>query len=364
MIPFRLLVMHASYLVAGLFVAPLRAEPYLAVQQGYACAACHVNPTGGGLRNEFGNIFAQNVLAARAIDVGESPWTGSLSPHVQLGGDVRGGWNGVDIEGQDRTSEFDVTEARVYLNVEPIPGRLSLYVDERLAPGNASNQETHVRYTSASQAWFARVGKFYLPFGLRLEDDAAFTRQVPGINMTTPDTGIEVGWEVEHWSAQFAISNGSGGGPEADDDKQFTAQVVYVDPRWRLGAAASHNASDAGDRGAYAFFGGLRTGPVAWLGEIDFVEDDGYPQGTRNLVSALLEANWRVRQGHNAKVTAEWFDPDDDVDEDEQARWSVVYEYSPIQFLQLRGGARFHDGIPQNALQNREEFFLEVHGFY
>ena len=57
-------------------------------------------------------------------------------------------------------------------------------------------------------------------------------------------------------------------------------------------------------------------------------------------------------------------DADDDVDEDERTRWSVVYEYSPIQFLQLRGGARFHDGISQNALQNREEYFLEVHGFF
>jgi len=42
----------------------------------------------------------------------------------------------------------------------------------------------------------------YLPFGLRLEDDSAFTREVPGIYMTTPNRGVEVGLELAHWSAR------------------------------------------------------------------------------------------------------------------------------------------------------------------
>lgn len=348
----------------ALATSTARAEPYLAVQQGYKCVACHVNPAGGGLRNAFGNVFSQNVLPAHTLKTGDTSWTGAVNEFVHLGGDVRAGWTATTVPHQDSANEFDVSDARVYLQVQAIPDRLSVYLDERLAPGAATNLEAYVRYFSASAAWFVQAGRLYLPFGLRLEDDTAFTRTVPGINMTTPDTGVEIGWEAAHWSAQLALTNGSAGGPETDRGKQAAANVAYVDPRWRVGIASSVNHSDAGDRTAYGVFGGLRTGPVAWLGEADLVSDDAFAEGRRHLASALLEADWAIRRGYNAKLTAEWFDPDRDLDNDEQTRWSAVVEYSPVQFLQLRAGARLNDGLPQNDLQNRSTYFIEMHGFF
>jgi len=35
-----------------------------------------------------------------------------------------------------------------------------------------------------------------------------------------------------------------------------------------------------------------------------------------------------------------------------------------MQFLQGRIGARSYDGTPQVDDQNRDEFFLELHGFF
>ncbi|HEX6573218.1 MAG TPA: hypothetical protein VF055_14430, partial [Steroidobacteraceae bacterium] len=66
----------------------------------------------------------------------------------------------------------------------------------------------------------------------------------------------------------------------------------------------------------------------------------------------------------NLKLTGEWFEPDSDLDDDDQTRWSGVYEYTPIAFVQLRAGGRFFDGNPQNDIENREVWFLELHGFF
>ena len=64
------------------------AEPYLAVQLGLKCGQCHVNPTGGGLRTTFGDVFAQTVLPAEHLDHATDNWTGQLGPYLRAGGDL------------------------------------------------------------------------------------------------------------------------------------------------------------------------------------------------------------------------------------------------------------------------------------
>jgi hypothetical protein len=339
------------------------AEPVFAVRQGVKCAACHVNPTGGGLRNDFGSTWSQRVWPARHVDTGDFEWSGALAEHVVLGGNVRASASYVDVPNQDSTSEFDLNEARLYLLIEPLPGRLAIYVDELVGPGSADNRELWAQLWWSDRSFYLKAGQMYLPYGLRLEDDSAYVRQVPGINMTTPDRGVELGWEAERWSAQLAVTNGSAGAAESDSGKQITARAEFVAARWRAGLAASHNDVETGERATGGVFAGLLTGPVAWLAEADFVTDDTVGQ-RREAWAGLLEANWEFATGHNLKLTGEYYEPDVDVDEDEQNRWSVVWEYVPLQFVQLRLGVRAYDGIPQNDLQNRTLGFLELNAYF
>jgi hypothetical protein len=124
------------------------------------------------------------------------------------------------------------------------------------------------------------------------------------------------------------------------------------------------NDTDLGNRKAAGLFGGVNLGKVTLLGEVDTIDDDSIGVGGRKLMATLAEADWLVAQGHNLKFTYEWFEPNDDVDEDEQTRASILYEWTPIQFLQLRAGVRSYDGIPQNDTQNRAQAFIQLHAFF
>jgi hypothetical protein len=94
------------------------------------------------------------------------------------------------------------------------------------------------------------------------------------------------------------------------------------------------------------------------------ITDDLPGGGSRDSVAGLLEGNWLFAGGNNLKISYDYFDPDNEANDDQQVRWSIVWEYTPIQFLQSRFGARLYDGVPQVDSQNRSEYFAEIHGFF
>ena len=352
----------AGILLAGVS-PPGLAEPYLATAKGLHCSSCHSHPGGGGKRTVYGNAYAQTELAATRIGGDDAPlWTGEVNRWLSVGGDLRGGYHYTDTPGSDASSEFAVNRATLYVEASVIPGRLTIYIDQQVAPSASINREAYVRVSDSK--WFVAGGQFFLPYGLRLQDDTAFVRLATGTTFDNPDRGIQAGYESGSWSMIAAITNGSGGGRETDDGKQFSVVTSYVQPGWRAGVSASVNNADAGDRDMVGLFAGVRTGPIAWLAEVDLVTDELSQGVDRDAVAGLVEANWMYRQGHNFKLTYDVLDPDDDISEDLEVRYSLVWEYSPMQFLQGRLGFRTYDGPPQFPSANRDVFFAELHGFF
>jgi hypothetical protein len=341
------------------------AEPYIAVGAGLKCAQCHVNPTGGGKRTAFGTAYAHTALSARIVASGSeaAQWTGEVDPWLAVGGDLRAGLDAVDAPGADTQNDFAVTRGTVYGEFRAIPRLLTLYVDEQFAPGGAINRESYALLTPAQSKYEIKVGQFFLPFGMRLQDDTALVRQVSGVTFDTPDRGVELGLELPKWSTQIALTNGTAGGAEIDAGKQVSMSAAYVRPMWRLGASYNVNNAKLGDRRMESLFAGLRTGPIAWLAEIDSIGDDLPGGGRRRMQASLLEGNWRFAKGHNLKLSYGFLDPDRDTQEDQRERYSLIWEYSPMQLLQLRIGLRDYNDVPGAVQTNRNEAFLELHAY-
>ena len=364
----QLIGMWLLFCCAWLLGSPTAyAEPYLAVQQGLKCMQCHINPTGGGERTTFGEIFSQNILPAKHVGNDDAVWTGAINSFINLGGNLRADaqWN--EVRNQKPLNQFTLEQTRIYMSAAVIPDQLIFYVDELLAPGAATNREAWGQFWFDNKNWYIKAGQMYLPFGLRLQDQQAFTRQIAGISMDTPDQGVEIGFEHGAWDAQLAISNGTDGGAANSNGKDFTAQLAHVENRWRVGAGINVNdSSTTGQNRAASLFAGVHTGAIVWLAEFDKAS---FPNSVTNnatritQTAALLEADWLITRGHNLKLTDEWYDAGQG-SRDSQQRLSVVYEYTPVQFLQLRLGYRQRGADqPVDAL-HQQQAFLQMHVFF
>jgi hypothetical protein len=359
----RLKTVFALVLLTACSVAT--AEPYLAVFKGMQCSSCHSHPSGGGKRNVYGNVFAQTELPARRLgDPSAEIWTGEVFAWLSVGGNLRAAYETTDVPGAGSDADFDIRRGTIYVEADVVPNRLSIYVDQKLAPDDVEHRELYLKWKTADSRFHVAAGQFFLPYGLRLEDDSAFIRQATGVNFNLPDRGVQVGYESGPWSTQLSVTNGTGLGPVLDSADRVSFVAQYVQQSWRAGVSFNSTDSPAGDRQMQNVFGGLKTGPVVWLAELDFISDDLPGASSVDAIAGLIEGNWLFRKGHNLKISYEYLDPNDRISEDHQVRWSVLWEYAPMQFLQGRIGVRLYDGIPQVPLQNRDEYFVELHGFF
>src|SRR5437899_1635942 len=66
------------------------ALPRFALMSGMKCASCHVNPTGGQMRNDYGIGFSQDKLPLEALKDSEFTFSHKLNDNISIGGDYRG----------------------------------------------------------------------------------------------------------------------------------------------------------------------------------------------------------------------------------------------------------------------------------
>lgn len=355
----------AAFLALAILVATrAHAEPYIATREGFKCEVCHVNPTGGGLRTDFGDVFAQTQLPAKRVRSDWGLWTGHVTQWLRVGGDLRYNATFTHVPGASTVNHLEMQQTRVYAEAEVIPNRLLFYTDEQVAPGSPVNHEAYALYWSANHDWYVKAGRMYLPFGFRFEDQSAFVYDVSTFSMYAPEDGVELGWLGGHWDAQFDISNGNFADRFLARGRGYGLQMSYVMSGWRVGLAANDQDFPVGRRHVYGLFGSTRTGPVVWLGELDAIENEFGSTRDTTQAAILLEGDWLIAPGNNLKLTMERYDPERSVPNNGEARWSLVYELTPVQFVQLRAGVRDYYGPTAIPGERSRLIFVQLHGFF
>ncbi len=331
-------------------------EPHLAIRTGLTCAHCHVNRSGGGKRTVFGMTYGQTTL----------PRTGGefllpvLNEFLSVGADARFAGRALVSDTTPRTT-LELEEANVFIEAELLSDQLTLYLDQTVGPNRSVAREMFAMLEGLPLNGYAKVGKFLLPFGWRLQDDAAFIRERTGFSYKTPDQGIELGFEPGPLVWFVSVTNGSVGAVENDSEKQISSRVAYVNEDFRIGVSASHNGGFS-ERNVFGGYGGFRVGPLALVGEVDYIFDES-TTGDTDQLAAFGSINFLATKGVNAKLTYGYLDPNTDIPENERTRLRVGVEYFPQPFWSVSGFLTVLEDIPQSRT-DRDQLSLELHVFF
>lgn len=373
------------------------AEPYMAVREGLSCAACHTNITGGGKRTDLVATHANEILHVPDWDFLSTfthpadAFTGEINQYVALGADLRVNYNAIfqdepNADGQVDNhkvfrgnlydNELEVTQATGYFEGRLIPGMLTLYVDQRVAP-STNNREAFGLLRLPWYGTFLKAGRMFLPYGLQLQDDTAFIRggyngsANTGFSFEQQQAGFEVGVQPEQYTAVVAVTNG----PSGDNNVQVTGTVsamfddVPVVRNVYVGSSFSTVNPPGSSTTLFGFFGGFNLGNLTTLGEVDFGDysNDSTNHNHVGTFISYVEADYLFFDWLNMKVAFNYADWDGDLSmrgNDSENRFVVGLEPFLNRFFQPRLFYYIGNGIRNLPSHNQNVLYLQLHFFF
>lgn len=338
-----------------------------------SCGVCHVNPTGGMIRNKDGFYFGTRTLPMSSKlneDIGQSLELLKSNKFISLGGDFRFMNLMSDQDGKTEPHYFPM-QADLYVDL-----RLMKYVSfvsqfglER--GGNSAVREVFGLLHNLPYNGYLKLGKFIPPYGHRLEDHTAYIRTKIAFDHSQASSyvsGIEAGVEPLVLFANAAYFN-QDETPKNDTgklQKGFSAVAGWRGLWLQLGGSYLNisdfetTATSTTDRSSYGVFGALRVFSASLLFEYDFVKDDisGAAGGSeRKSMVTFQELNYRILKGLNAKARYETYDPDDDVTGDDLKRYMAGVDIVPYPFIEFNLQYR-HTDDPAIVNEYNEYLFM------
>jgi hypothetical protein len=320
--------------------------PRLAAEQNAPCATCHVNPTGGGMRNEFGNYsvaFNELCLPQTKHLVRDKYKSPRLSESVTIGFDSR------HLVFEDGNIFRMQTDA--YLAVEPyhdLVYQLRFWengISESYALLFLDNKNSHIK-----------VGRFQPTFGLRVADHTSFIRNRTGNGSNVYLDGLSIGSSIGGFNITTEFYNPNDHGmlvlhayrPFAMSDISGIYGCSYRISEYINGSTGLFPDNRS-------LFGGISYNRFTLLGEIDI---SGRSNDSLTFYSGLTT---RLEYGLYFLTEYNFFDNNRDIADgvDEYLRFSL--ELYPLPFIELRPSYTF---LTRGYSGDRDEFFLQIHFGY
>ncbi|HEX9751605.1 MAG TPA: hypothetical protein VGB22_10040 [candidate division Zixibacteria bacterium] len=353
------------------------ATPRLSASYGQDCHLCHVNPTGGGLRNDYVNKYVgPTELTLKPLAAHErTRWPEpKLNEQIRIGTDIRFLYLATDdVATQSRgalKNTFFQMQGDVYLAFEP-SREFVLYLDRGIQGG----YEVFMLGRFLPEHGYLKVGHFAPDIGWRWDDHNHYTREKLGLDFPgAAQAGIEVGVRPGPLVFSAGVFNGSSGGFGSLDDnsqKEFVGRGLYrmalgQSAQAALGASARVNRGSTFREKLWGILAQGRWGPLTYVG--DFYKRRMEDVRDENAVfrSWLFtqELDLLVRDGVDVYVAWDYLDPDLDFATGTQTQITLGTRVYLRHYLKLEPLVRYEEGetVPGRRTNSRVEIIL--HGYY
>jgi len=329
------------------------ALPMYASRMGATCNTCHVDPNGGGIRNEFGFAYLRNRHATEP----EERWSSvtvdpKLNEWITLGMDLRVLYYASHVNGGSTigTSTFFPMQGQVNVAVMPhqhltLVASHGMVVDEPGFPYGYVAREIYGMIEGLPAGIYGRIGRFRIPFGLRQDDHTSFVRRdyLP-YDSQKPDAGLEVGRIGTQLFAQFSFTDGTT--PFNERAQTVAAKIGRASKRYQSGLSGFHRYSDAsGDRfDRWALYASTTLGRLTLLGEAG-AGTNRVAGEIRNMEAAFAEADYRLMRGLNLRAKWDYFDFDRGSSAGRRWRLTGEADVNPMPFVEMKLSYRHYENV-------------------
>ncbi len=319
------------------------------------CASCHYSPTGGGLINDWGREESADSISMGDADsfLGDPRALNGVLPSTswfQLGADLR--MAALVKEAKDETPRFLVFPMQADLYTRFAFGKFSVAVtagvrgDARDSASFAQRLVSREHYVMWKQkkddpdGYYARVGRFFPAYGLRLQDHTFNLRRRLGFNNLEEPYTASLGkvsdqseWHLSGFVPSPVFQAGR---------KESGLAFLYekrVGEKSSFGAQAKASYTDQTHRylGGLTFKKYISGASLLLMGEVDVGAESYRAAGSSRQLQLLghFGATYLLANHLHVSATAEYYDADVRLKESDRLGATVTLQWFPRAHWEL-----------------------------
>jgi len=211
----------AAFLLAALFASrTAHAYAQFVFSSGTSrCVQCHYSPAGGGLLTSWGRDESADTISKWGGNGGLLHGAVETPKWIAVGGDFRlaSVLSGTKDASSPAFSVFPM-QADLYANVSFGESGISAYVAAGLRGAvRGDNDQTtshqqgfisaehYLMWKPSATGPYARVGRFFAPYGLRLAEHLYYVRRFMGFNLFEETYNVSGGYLQDNWEAHLTL---------------------------------------------------------------------------------------------------------------------------------------------------------------